>query len=92
MGCQKEIAAKIVEREGDDLLALKDSYPTLCQAVGETFTAVLEADVPPANLRRHDAIETNRGREERRESYSRPAPRTLPQFAGWLRLATLAAC
>ena len=43
----------------------------------EEFTAALEADVPPRDLRRHVTVETNRGRKERREYYALPAPRTL---------------
>jgi hypothetical protein len=46
MGCQKEIAKKIVDRGGDYLLALKDNHPKLAEAVGEAFTKALEADVP----------------------------------------------
>ena len=90
MGCQKEIATKIVEREGDYLLALKDNHPKLCQAVEEEFLTALQADVPPRNLRRQITVETNRGREERREYFAMPAPRTLPGFADWANLATIA--
>jgi predicted transposase YbfD/YdcC len=72
MGCQKEIAEKIVEREGDYLLALKENHPKLCEAVAAEFTAALEADVPPRELRRHVTVETNRGRRERREYFALP--------------------
>lgn len=89
MGCQKEIAAKIVERGGDYLLALKDNHPQLCAAASEAFTAALEADASPRELRRHVTVETNRGRRERREYYALPAPRNLPGFADWARLATI---
>jgi predicted transposase YbfD/YdcC len=89
MGCQKEIAAKIVAGEADYVLALKDNHPTLHDAVAEEFTAALEADVPPPGLRRHVTVETNRGREERREYLALPAPKSLPGFAGWAGLATL---
>jgi predicted transposase YbfD/YdcC len=89
MGCQKEIAAKIIERKGDYLLALKDNHPKLNEAVGEAFTAALEADVPPRELRRHVTVETSRGRQERREYFALPAPRTLPGFADWAKLATI---
>lgn len=89
MGCQKEIAAKIVQRKGDYLLALKDNHPTLSQAVAETFTAALEADVPPRGLRRQIEVQANRGRNERREYYALPAPKSLPGFGGWPRLTTL---
>ncbi len=93
MGCQKEIAtkivAKIVEREGDYVLALKDNHPTLHAAVEAEFTAALEAEVPPAEMRRHVTVEKNRGRDERREYLAMPAPRSLPGFAAWAGLATL---
>ena len=89
MGCQKEIAAKIVARKGDYVLALKDNHPTLHEAVSNEFTAALEADVPPPALRRHVTVETNRGRQERREYLALPAPKSLPGFAGWAGLATL---
>lgn len=89
MGCQKEIAQKIVDREGDYLLALKDNHPKLHQAVSSEFTSALEADAPPAGLRRHATVETNRGRQERREYFAMPAPESLPGFADWPKLATI---
>lgn len=89
MGCQKEIAAKIVAGGGDYVLALKDNHPTLREAVGEEFTAVLEADVPPSGMRRHVTVETNRGRKERREYIALPVPKSLLGFADWVGLATL---
>jgi len=89
MGCQKEIAQKIIQHAGDYLLALKDNHPTLCEAVAEEFTTTLEADVPLGALRRQISVENNRGRQERREYYALPAPRTLPGFADWVNLATI---
>jgi predicted transposase YbfD/YdcC len=89
MGCQKEIAAKIVAGGGDYVLALKDNHPTLHEALANEFTAVLEAHVPPPGVRRHVTVETNRGRKERREYLALPAPKSLPGFAGWAGLATL---
>ena len=89
MGCQKEIAQKIVDREANYLLALKDNHPKLAAAVAEQLTAAVEADKPPRALKRHVTVETNRGREERREYYALPAPATLPGFAEWAKLATI---
>jgi predicted transposase YbfD/YdcC len=89
MGCQKEIAAKIVDGEGDYLLALKDNHPTLHEAVCQEFTEALDADKPPAEMRRQVTVETNRGRQERREYVALPAPKSLPGFADWAGLATL---
>lgn len=89
MGCQKEIAAKIVAGEGDYVLALKENHPTLHEAVAQEFTAALEADTPPADMRRHVTVETNRGRKERREYVALPVPKSLPGCAEWDGLATL---
>ena len=89
MGCQKEIAQKIVDGGGDYLLALKDNHPKLAEAVGEEFTKALEADAPPTGMRHHTTVETNRGRKERREYFALPAPKTLPGFADWAKLATI---
>ena len=89
MGCQKEIAAKIIEGKGDYLLALKDNHPKLCQAVEKEFSTALEAKARPRNLKRHITVETNRGREERRQYFVMPAPDTLPGFADWAHLATI---
>ncbi len=89
MGCQKEIAAKIVAGGGDYVLALKSNHEKLHAAVNETFTAALEADMRPPGMSRHVTTETNRGRHERREYTVLPAPRSLPGVADWPGLATL---
>jgi len=89
MGCQKEIAQKIIDREGDYLLALKDNHPKLCEAVAAEFDAALETAPGPKGLRRHVTVETNRGRQERREYFAMPAPKSLPGFAEWPKLATI---
>lgn len=88
MGCQKEIAAKIVEGKGDYVLALKDNHPKLCQAVEEQFSQALE--VPPPEMRRIVTVETSHGREERREYRVMPAPTNLPGFDDWKNLKTIA--
>lgn len=89
MGCQKEIAGKILSRGGDYVLALKGNHEKLHDAVNEMFTTALEADVPPPGMSRHVTTQTNRGRQERREYTALPASRSLPGFADWQGLATL---
>ena len=89
MGCQKEIAAKIISRSGDYVLALKGNHEKLHDAVNEMFTTALEADVRPPGMSRHVTTQTNRGRQERREYTALPAPRSLPGFADWQGLTTL---
>lgn len=89
MGCQKDIAHKIVSAGGDYVLALKGNQETLYQAVDQAFTAALEADTPPSGMTRHVTSETNRGRRERREYTALPVPASLPGLAHWKGLATL---
>jgi len=45
-GCQKEIAAQIVAKEGDYVLALKDNQPTLREQVSDYFAGQLEKEKP----------------------------------------------
>lgn len=89
MGCQKEIAAKIVAGHGDYVLALKGNQEKLHAAVDKAFTTALEAEVRPSGMSRHVTMETNRGRQERREYTVLPAPQSLPGMADWKGLATL---
>jgi predicted transposase YbfD/YdcC len=89
MGCQKEIAEKIVGGGGDYVLALKDNHPTLCEAVSAEFTKALDAETPPAEMKRHVTVEKSRGRNERREYYALPAPKDLPGFEIWKGLQTI---
>jgi predicted transposase YbfD/YdcC len=45
MGCQKEIAEKILESKADYMLAVKENQPTLAAAVNATFdTALVDPD------------------------------------------------
>ena len=44
MGCQKEIATKIISRSGDFLLAVKDNQPNLYQDIKAGFDSALETD------------------------------------------------
>jgi len=66
MGCQKEIAAKIVELGGDYVLPVKDNQPALLADIQECFAKAAEDDF--ANVQ-HDTYQTEErghGREEKR--------------------------
>jgi len=89
MGCQKEIAARIVAGGGDYVLALKGNHEHLHAAVAAEFAAAAEAEFQVPGLRRHVTVETNRGRRERREYVVMPAPRSLPGFGDWAKLMTI---
>jgi predicted transposase YbfD/YdcC len=89
MGCQKEIAAKIIEGGGDYVLALKGNHEHLHQAVVNEFAAAADADFRVPGLKRHVTVETNHGRQERREYFVMPASQHLPGFADWSKLASI---
>ena len=66
MGCQKEIAATILERGGDYVLTVKDNQPTLLADVQACLENALDNDF--AGVKHDDYVtqEAGHGREERR--------------------------
>jgi predicted transposase YbfD/YdcC len=58
MGCQREIAKKVIERGGDYVLALKGNQPNLFDAVQNHLNAQDEA----GSLPEHETIDTSHGR------------------------------
>src|ERR1700730_18183118 len=66
-GCQKEIAAKIVAKEADYVLALKDNQPKLAEQVADYFLAQGEAGNP--DLRCHRETEKGHGRTQTRTTF-----------------------
>jgi len=66
MGCQKAIAAQIVEQEADYMLAVKDNHPTLAADLAELFTQVHDGRAPEVTVRSHETNEKGHGRIEKR--------------------------
>jgi predicted transposase YbfD/YdcC len=87
MGCQKEIAAAIVEHGGDYVLAVKDNQPTLHAEIQAAFETALEKDDPACRCCTTQAKE--HGRQERRAVWVLPARRLLSQSSIWMRLLSL---
>ncbi len=88
-GCQKEIAAKIVAKDADYVLALKDNQPTLHGQVAESFLEQFEVDDPKGKLRCHREVEKSHGRTETRETFVLPAPKKLTATGTWVGLASI---
>ena len=76
MGCQKKIAEKIVDKEADYIMGLKDNQETLSLAA---FTAFSEQD-EQANTDKELWEVKNHGRKESRHSRVLPVE-TLPDWA-----------
>lgn len=88
-GCQKGIAAKIIDRDGDYVLAVKDNQPTLHAQVAEYFLQQLEAENAAGQVRRHRQVEQGHGRTETRETLVAPAPKALRASGAWVGLASI---
>src|ERR1700752_2052745 len=89
MGCQKEIAAAIVAKGADYVLAVKDNQPTLHQAVHEAFVAHADNDYTAPSLRRFKTVDEDHGREETREYFIAAAPANLPGAKDWAELKSI---
>jgi len=90
MGCQKEIAAKIVEKKGDYVLALKGNHEKLHDAVRDHFDALHEADFEGSGCLRRRTSGKGHGRVEQRWCYQTPLPDAIkPLAAGWRGLTTI---
>lgn len=92
MGCQKEIAAQIVEQEADYVLALKGNQGRLHDAVCERFEAARreqEENSTHLKLDYHETTEKGHGRLETRRCWVLPADNGLPGYEGWTDLESL---
>ncbi len=91
MGCQKAIAAAIVERNADYLLALKDNHPTLCTEVQGLFAKLEELEFDDASI---DVCEVTskraHGRVERRTVFVTSDLGALTSVNGWSNLRSVA--
>ena len=83
MGCQKEIAQKIVNAKADYLLAVKDNQPKLCEAIGDFFSEHLEDDLKQVSHRRHETHEKGHGRTDDRYYYLAKLPDDFPLAEQW---------
>jgi predicted transposase YbfD/YdcC len=70
MGCQKEIADKIVDRGADYMLSAKDNQPTLSAAISGTFEEALRDPDFPTSANHHTTTEKAHGRTEVRRCWT----------------------
>ena len=89
MGCQTEIAQKIVDAEADYCLAVKGNQPTLQQGIVAFFDEHLEDDFARTPVRRYQTEEKGHGREENRYYFICPVPEDLPDGSRWAHLKAI---
>lgn len=85
IGCQKDIAAAIIENGGDYLLAVKGNQKTLANAVHEELADCITIKPTVGDVQ----VEQQHGRIEVREYHVLPATRLAQEFPEWKGLKTL---
>ena len=89
MGCQRQIAAQVVEAKADYLLAVKDNHPQLHEDILDHFLKLHEADFVGAVCRHRKTENKSHGRVERRDYYSTPVPQSLRNAQAWRGLQSI---
>jgi predicted transposase YbfD/YdcC len=89
MGCQTDIAQRIVAADADYVLAVKSNQPTLHEGIAAFFNDHLEDDFARTKVRRYETQEKGHGREENRYYYVCPVPDDLPDRDRWAELRAI---
>jgi len=87
MGCQTEIAAKIRERGGDYVLAVKGNQEHLEDDVRAAFA--VECEKADSKISSYTTNEKGHGREERRVVETMPVPHTVRNQEDWKDLRSI---
>ena len=83
MGCQKEIAQKIVVGKGVFVLAVKDNQHKLHRAIKNYFAKHLERDLEELQYRYYESVEEAHGRVDERAYYLTRVPKDFAVKAEW---------
>ena len=88
-GCQKEIAAKIVDGKGDYCLTLKGNQGNLYAAVSEWIEEQMLSDFSNCQMETLECREKKHGREDHYVYYQFEVPQHLPGREQWKKLKTV---
>ena len=92
MGCQKEIAQKIVAGGGDYVLAVKGNQERLLEDVQNTMERALNGELPAELVLQHRTTEKGHGRQESRHYVVVNHVEDIRDRKVWPKLKTLAMC
>jgi len=90
-GCQKKIAAKIIEGKGEYVLALKGNQAKLFDDVRFIMNSHMRDDFADCPVSRYTEVEQGHGRLEARKYYQITAPSYLHGRKEWKGLKTIGA-
>jgi predicted transposase YbfD/YdcC len=89
MGCQREIAKKIVDAKANYVLAVKDNQKKLHKEIRSFFDEHLEDDCRSIDCRRHETHEKGHGRQDSRFYYLAKLPEGFSECGKWAGLKAI---
>ena len=91
LGCQTDVAEKIIAQGGDYVLAVKDNQKNLSQAIVEFFDTAEAFDFRNIDVQKHTTVEKDHGRIETRRAVFVPDVSWLdqPMRQSWKNLAAV---
>lgn len=89
IGCQTEIADRIVAEGADYCLAVKGNQPKLHEGIKAFFLAELEKDFADSKVSEYHSRETTHGRIDERSYFMCPIPKDLPDASRWKNLTAV---
>jgi predicted transposase YbfD/YdcC len=90
MGCQTEIAAKIIEKEADYVLSVKGNQGNLYEDLVQYFDWALEDKFNQTSYTTEETIDGNHGRVEERRYYATSDIEWLRKKANWKAVQSIA--
>ncbi len=88
-GCQREIAAKIIDGGGDYVLALKGNQKSLHETVRDYVVTHMENDFADVTVRKYEEVVKGHGREDTLLYYQLAVPEDLYERQRWKGLRTI---
>ncbi len=88
-GCQKKIAAQIIDGGGDFILSLKGNQGNLHKAVKKRFLELMANDFADATVRKFEQVLTGHGRTDVLTYYHLKMPTDIPGRLQWKGLRTI---
>jgi predicted transposase YbfD/YdcC len=92
MGCQKEIAKKIIAGGGDYVLAVKGNQEHLLEDVQATLEQALNGRLPASAVLQHSTSEQGHGRQENRTYVVVHHAKGIRDRQAWPQLKTVGMC
>lgn len=92
MGCQKQIADKIVSRGGDYLLIAKGNQEELQADIQQTVARALDGELPRGSVAQHTTREVGHGRQEERSCVVVRHTKGIRSAKAWKKLKTVGMC